>query len=186
MDALSRTSDVNEAQQAPVLLNSWWCDRLMAEVMIIRNEHGKLEHLVRYEGRGGRLVRKIIDNLALTNAWLFEAEIKAQAKLKAMIKPHLFEAYVMTGTFLETSKRSGVTYLFRRLRPTIACTGRSGEMRILCALCLHPIGYYQDTNAGVMVPTDDVIAHLVYMRGDEHAFWKQANQHQPNHPNAVL
>jgi len=28
-----------------------------------------------------------------------------------------------------------------------------------------------------MVPTDDVIAHLMLMRADEHGFWKRANQH---------
>jgi hypothetical protein len=30
-----------------------------------------------------------------------------------------------------------------------------------------------------MVPTDDVIAHLMLMRGDEHMFWRRCNQHQP-------
>jgi hypothetical protein len=50
-------------------------------------------------------------------------------------------------------------------------------MRFLAALCLHPIGYYEDSWAGVMAPTDDVVAHLMLCRGDEHMFWRRANQH---------
>src|SRR3546814_10910453 len=41
------------------------------------------------------------------------------------------------------------------------------EMRWLCALCLHPIGYYENSWAGAMCPTDDVIAHLMLMRRSE-------------------
>lgn len=85
------------------------------------------------------------------------------------------------GTFLERSKRSGIVYMFRKLRPTIAITPHhpDGDLRVLCGLCLHPLGYYQESHAGAMVPTDDVIAHLVLMRGDEHRLWKQATQHAP-------
>lgn len=86
---------------------------------------------------------------------------------------------MMTGSFLETSQRSGVTYLFRRLRPTLAMRGSldGSSVHILAALCLHPIGYYSDSFAGTMVPTDDVCAHLLMMRGDEHHFWRKANHH---------
>jgi hypothetical protein len=56
----------------------------------------------------------------------------------------------------------------------------------LCALCLHPIGYYADTWAGVMCPTDEVIAHLVLMRGSEEKFWANANQHPLDRPAAGL
>jgi hypothetical protein len=96
--------------------------------------------------------------------------------------------YTCTGQFLETSKRSGLTYLFRRLRPTVVLTGQgassdqfTGEvtpgMRILTCLCLHPIAYYANSYCGAMVPTDDVIAHLLYMRADEHLYWRRANHH---------
>ena len=54
----------------------------------------------------------------------------------------------------------------------------------LCALCLHPIGYYGDTWAGVMCPTDEVIAHLLMMRGSEEKFWANANQHPLERPAA--
>jgi hypothetical protein len=37
-----------------------------------------------------------------------------------------------------------------------------------------------------MTPTDDVIAHLLLMRGDEAEYWGQANQHRPESPEAGL
>lgn len=179
-------ADVNEAQvDKDEVINSWWCDTLVAEIFVVRTNGGKPYALKRFV-RGGRNGRQLIDTLACAFAWLPEAEMKAMAKLAAMITPHAMRTYCMTGMFLESSPRSKVTYLFRRLRPTVALSGATGTMRILCALCLHPIGYYDGTHAGVMTPTDEVLAHLVWMRGDEHGFWKQANQHQPNDPNAGL
>lgn len=59
-------------------------------------------------------------------------------------------------------------------------------MRILACLCLHPLGYYRGSWSGAMVPTDDVIAHLLMVRGDEHDFWRKANQHRPDAPEAGL
>ena len=35
-----------------------------------------------------------------------------------------------------------------------------------------------------MCPTDEVIAHLLMMRGSEEKFWANANQHPIDHPNA--
>jgi hypothetical protein len=37
-----------------------------------------------------------------------------------------------------------------------------------------------------MVPTDDVIAHLLFMRGDEAGYWGQANHHSASAPEAGL
>jgi hypothetical protein len=37
-----------------------------------------------------------------------------------------------------------------------------------------------------MCPTDDVIAHLQLMRGDERMFWKRSNQHPSWRPEAGL
>ena len=109
--------------------------------------------------------------------WNLDAEIRAMGKLGTMTTPAQRHCYLLTGSFLETSKRSGVIYCFRRLRPTLAYSGTaSGGVRLLCALCLHPIGYVTDSWAGAMVPTDEVVAHLTLMRGNEHGFWKQANQ----------
>jgi hypothetical protein len=51
---------------------------------------------------------------------------------------------------------------------------------------MHPLGYYGRSWAGCMVPTDDVIAHLLFMRGDEARFWGQCNHHEPWRPEAGL
>jgi hypothetical protein len=121
-----------------------------------------------------------------TIAWDIAAECKAMEKLEQMIKPHLFKSYFLTGTFLERSPRSNITYVFRRGRPTIALSFGTGDVRILTCLCLHPIGYHQGTFCGVMVPSDEVLAHLTLMRGDEHAYWKWANHHAPHTPQAGM
>jgi hypothetical protein len=85
---------------------------------------------------------------------------------------------MLTGMFVERSRRSGISYVFRKLRPTLALkAGKDDRMGLLAALCMHPIGYYDGSWAGAMCPTDDVIAHLMLMRGDEHMFWRRANQH---------
>jgi len=101
-----------------------------------------------------------------------------------MLRHRQFKQYLLTGSFLETSERSGVTYVFRKLRPTLALSARSsdGTMKILCGLCMHPIGYYDGTWAGAMCPTDDVVAHLALMRGDEKMFWRRCNQHPSYQP----
>lgn len=127
--------------------------------------------------------------MGASQGWDADCELRAQEKLRELIKPHLFDMYQLTGTFLETSPRSRVTYLLRRGRPTLALvpTVRGEEdtgMRCLAALCMHPLALYRGTWAGCMVPTDDVIAHLLYLRGDEAGFWRRANQHDIDDPAA--
>lgn len=127
-------------------------------------------------------------------AWGIEQEGKALELLASMLRHHQFKQYLMTGMFFETSRRSGTMYLFRRLKPTVALSPgpnrdwqeNAANVHILAALCMHPIGYYADSWAGAMCPTDDVIAHLALMRGDEHMFWKRCNQHPPYRPEAGL
>lgn len=136
--------------------------------------------------RGPRRTDMEIKTMACSDAWGVIQEQKALQTLATMIRHHHFKRYLLTGMFLESSKRSGVVYIFRKLRPTIALKAHGEKMEILCALCMHPIGYYMDTWAGSMCPTDDVIAHLALMRGDEHMFWKRCNQHQPDAPGAGL
>jgi len=96
----------------------------------------------------------------------------------------VFELYQLTGNFAEISKRSGVLYMFRKGRPTIAIRQTEEDSNVLCALCLHLIGYYAGTWAGVMCPTDEVIAHLLMMRGSEEKYWANANQQPVDHPAA--
>lgn len=124
--------------------------------------------------------------LGCADAWGIEQESNAVHLLASVVSHRQFKQYMLTGMFLEASKRSGVFYLFRRLRPTLAITTRDGTSKILCALCMHPIGYYAGSWAGAMCPTDDVIAHLMLMRGDEPMLWRRANQHPAYRPEAGL
>lgn len=127
-----------------------------------------------------------LSTLGVSDAWGIEQESNAVHLLGTLVRHRQFKQYLMTGTFLEKSERSGVHYLFRRLRPTVALSCRGDRMRALCALCLHPIGYYNESWAGAMCPTDEVVAHLMLMRGDEHLYWRRANQHAPYLRSAAL
>lgn len=166
--------------------NTWWSERLRRHVGIAAS----LTPPVRYRAiylEAHDYVRRfdfLIDTMRASTAWTVDTEMTAIEKLGDLIPVHLWDAYVTTGAFLESSKRSGLTYVFRRCRPTIAFNSHS--QKIVACLCLHPIGYYEDSYAGSMCPTDDVLAHLMLMRGDEAMFWRRANQHQPEHPEAGL
>lgn len=156
------------------LINRWWSTRRRAWA-VIYEEDGKRHGAYL---PGGSPVTHMLRTLGCSYAWGIEQEQAALKVLGRMIRHHKFKTYLLTGMFLETSKRSGVSYVFRRLRPTIAMSARNGEeMQVIATLCMHPIGYYEDSWAGAMCPTDDVVAHLTLMRGDEHMFWKRCNQH---------
>lgn len=164
-------------------VNSWWNDRYRLNIVVFKDKQGHARFTVSLEHRLAFTIR----TLDAAAVWPVEAEKKAQEKLATLIPKEAFELYQLTGHFAETSKRSRVTYLFRKGRPTIAL--RQDEdtetvTAVLCALCLHPIGYYGETWAGVMCPTDEVIAHLLMMRGCEEKYWANANQHPVDHPAA--
>jgi hypothetical protein len=139
-------------------------------------------------GAGGRVNHfdLEINTIGCSVAWGIEQEHNAVQLLAGMIRHHQMKQYLLTGMFLESSQRSKICYAFRKLRPTIALSMRSDRPRVLAALCMHPIGYYRDSWAGAMCPTDDVVAHLSLMRGDEHMFWKRCTQHAPWRPEAGL
>lgn len=129
----------------------------------------------------------LVSTIDASRCWKLDAEIKACEKLRQLVSTVAYRDYILTGTFLETSKRSGMMYVFRKLRPTLALKAdRQGMMQLRAALCLHPIGYYEGTFAGVMVPTDDVIAHLLMMRACEAKFWAKANHHPLREASAGL
>lgn len=119
-------------------------------------------------------------------AWGIEQEAAAMKLLATLLPHHLFKMYLMTGAFLETSERSGVMYMFRKLRPTLAIAQRDDRLRLIASLCMHPIAYYAGSWGGAMCPTDDVIAHLILMRGDEALYWRRCNQHQAWEPEAGI
>lgn len=170
----------SEPSEELSFVNSWWNSRLQLKIYIFKNKQGRAQIRFKVEDRLSITLR----TLEAAAVWPMEAEQRAQKKLARMIPEHLFEQYMLTGHFPEVSKRSNVTYIFRRGRPTIALRENEEMFVVLCALCLHPIGYYGDTWAGVMCPTDEVIAHLLMMRGSEEKFWANANQHSIDHPAA--
>lgn len=163
-------------------VNSWWNSRYQSRVIVLHDKQGRARVGLDPEDRLSFTIR----TLDAAVVWPIEAEQKAQQKLATLISDQSFQLYQLTGHFAELSKRSQVTYMFRRGRPTIAIRQDETGGYPLCALCLHPIGYYADTWAGVMCPTDEVIAHLLMMRGSEEKYWANANQHPVDHPAAGI
>jgi hypothetical protein len=167
------------------LVNQWYSNKHRCDILLMRGADGKLDW-----GKAPAFhhISHDISTLGCSDAWGIEQEHRATILLGEMLRHRQLKQYLMTGMFIETSKRSGITYIFRRLKPTVALSprGAGASMKILCSLCMHPIAYYAGSWAGAMCPTDDVIAHLALMRGDEHMFWKRCNQHPPYRPEAGL
>jgi hypothetical protein len=159
------------------IINTWDAHERDGQIVVIRNDAGKTEWF--FESNKPKRNRLLIGAMDALDAWSLDTELTAIDLLGTLLTERMFGSYILTGGFLETSKRSGLTYWFRRCRPTIVMTPhRAGdEMQILCCLCQHPLGYYSSSFCGAMVPTDDIIASLLLMRGDEHAYWKRSNQH---------
>jgi hypothetical protein len=169
------------------LRNSWWSNRHRAMVYVWEEPDGRI---LGTKVRPRSQLSMQLSTMMCSSAWGIEQEGNAVQLLGALVKHHQFKSYMLTGMFLERSLRSGLTYMFRRLRPTVVLDARTEseeeKTRVLCALCLHPIAYYSDTWAGAMTPTDDVVAHLMLMRGDEPMFWRRSNQHPPGRPEAGI
>ncbi len=178
MEASNEAPEVDPVISDPTFnyRNSFWSTHHRRTVFIWE-VGGKIRHGL--EPQGTSQVSLLLGTLEASDAWGVEQEANAMTTLGTLVRHRLFKQYCLTGMFLETSARSGVHYLFRRLRPTIAFSTKRGYLRFIAALCLHPIAYYDHSWAGAMCPTDDVIAHLMLMRGDEHMFWRRANQHPP-------
>lgn len=179
LDGFSFAKEEDSTDGDYTCVNSWVDKKSGLVVVIVKLPNGKITYGFTPGNTARRRYRIIMDTIGASQVWSVRAEFTALARLKTLISPVAFRYYVLTGTFIETSKRSKVIYVFRKNRPTLAI-GRAlheDDTRFLAALCLHPIGYYEGTFAGSMVPTDDVIAHLLMMRGDEHKFWAHANQH---------
>lgn len=173
-----------DPEEATVTIrNRFWSHARRGEIVIYKKDGGKVEwglipgvHHFKYD----------LATLGAADVWGIEQEHNAVQLLGTLLRHRNFKQYLLTGMFLETSKRSGLTYMFRRLKPTVVMAAHSGEMKILCTLCLHPIAHYEGSWAGAMTPTDDVVAHLMLMRGDEPLYWKRANQHPPHRPESGL
>lgn len=162
--------------------NRFWSEHLHSTVVVVEYRGAIRCDVI----PGVHSLKYAIGTLGCSDAWGVEQESNAIHLLGTMVRHHTFKHYLLTGMFLEKSARTNITYLFRRLKPTVAIVERKDEMVILAALCMHPIGYYAGTWGGAMCPTDDVIAHLALMRGDEPMFWRRCNQHHPSRPEAGL
>jgi hypothetical protein len=166
------------------IVNHWYSHAKRGVVYLYRTDVGRLAWIVDHDQPRRNLLW--FNSFAAMDAWNVQAEHKAMERLKGLISERMWRAYYLTGGFLETSKKSDLTYWFRRLRPTVVLTTHGNGLvsgagsRILVALCLHSVAYYADTFCGGLCPTDDVVAHLLMMRADEHRFWKHANHHEPH------
>lgn len=189
-DAPPSTRVCTDDDMSVTLVNSWYSFEKRGHIQIIRDGAGKIHWQVEPEAPTRNKLN--FGPLATLDAWDLDTELTAIDALAEMLTERMFKAYILGGSFLETSKRSKLTYWFRRCRPTVVLTPHGprartledaavdaeyGDMRILVALCLHPLAYYSNTYCGAMCPTDDVIAHLQMMRADEHKFWQRANHH---------
>lgn len=172
------------AMPAGVKLINRWFDRIRGGEVYVWEEPDGRRLGARLRLQAIEAFRRVIDTIAVSQeAHTPQAEEAAQERLRTLVTPAQFKQYYLTGAFIETSHRSGVCYIFRKLAPTVAFRAPSN---VLAALCLHPLAYYDGLTVGGMVPTDDVIAHLCMMRGDERRFWARAEQHVYGDPAAML
>lgn len=182
---LTREEKPADAEPPPVLRGVFWSSYRRCHIAICEPKAG--EKHVRWAWHSGvHNLTEQVQTLGASVAWGIEQESNALQLLATLLPHHAFKKYLLCGAFLESSDRSGVTYMFRKLRPTVALVNNKGQMRILASLCMHPIAYYEGSWAGAMCPTDDVIAHLMLMRANEPLFWKRSNQHPAWRPEAGL
>lgn len=173
--------DREAAEDSLKIRNEFYSHKLRRYIVVFEDD-GKIKATLRPYHPLDYLLR----TMGCADAWGIEQESRAVHTLAQLLGHKQFKQYMLTGLFIETSQRSRISYVFRRLRPTVAIATQGDKLNILCTMCMHPIGYYDGSFAGAMCPTDDVIAHLMLMRGDEHMFWKRCNQHDPNMPQAGL
>lgn len=173
-----RTEHASELEQAGMRVRNSWDVVGDRSIAIVEGPDGMIGWLPDYHaGRrlrktiGGQITRALLPNLTA------EAELKAMDCLKEKISHPQWTSYVLNGSFPERSARSDVHYIFRKGLPTLVLSyHEAAGGRVIAALCLHPFGYYAGTHVGAMTPTDEVIAHLLTMRGDEHKFWAKSGQ----------
>ncbi len=195
-DPVELVGQALERAEDEEIVNHWFAAKLNCDVFIFRRRSTGRSFAVRAPRSPDRSMDRLdlwMMTLGASDAWDMAAEHKAREKLRGLLTDRQWRHYDLTGSFLETSPRSDLVYVFRRLRPTIALTPRwpwhktqHDRMRCLAVLCMHPIGYYDRSWAGCLVPSDDVIAHLLFCRADEAGYWRVANQHDARQPEAGL
>jgi hypothetical protein len=183
--------DPEAATEEPADIDGWkvrnefWIRGHTIKVGLLERPDGKV--VAAYSNRAGARLHMEMETMVCSVAWGIEQEANA-LQLLAELLPHAqFKRYLLTGMFTEQSARSGVFYIFRKLRPTLALKAQADNtVKALAALCMHPIAHYSGTWAGGMCPSDDVVAHLTMMRGDEKFYWRKCNQHPISAPEAGL
>lgn len=164
----------------PRLINRWNFKNKDGErgtVSIYEDKDGKRFHRVGYrpldwQFRFERLITSLLER-EKNNP--FQAELKAQEKLRTLISERQYACYIQSGAFVEGGK-SGLHYVVRRGLPTIAFRFQEeGRVDLLTALCIKPMGGHRHSFAGVMVPTDEVITVVLLIQADEPGLWKRAN-----------
>lgn len=184
MNEARRKRNGEEPEEHPELRvrNSFWSRRWRCEIIVYEKPNGRVGFTV---GINNALAMQL-RTLGASDAWGLEQESRALELLGTLLPHRNFKQYMLTGSFLERSDRSGITYLFRRLRPTVALREKRGEIEAMCGLCLHALAYYDGTWGGALTPTDEVVGHLMMCRADEHFYWKRSNQHPPHMPQAGI
>jgi hypothetical protein len=167
----------------------FWSDRLNTYIGIWENRETRKVKLKIYRQEDKTSYKlDLYTNTCTAAAAAYDlaAEQKAMDKLRGHLTEAQFKCYFSTGTFYEKSKRTGLTYIFRRCRPTLVYRDGKECRNFIAALCVHPQGYYSGSWAGTLVPSDDIITHVMMMRADEAKYWRISTQHSRHSPQADI
>jgi hypothetical protein len=159
------------------VVNRWYSKRLDRYVFLMRK--GEKRWVETNRDPWKERWELMISTFSAGGCWSHKAELRAMELLKGLVSDQNYAQYVLLGCFTETSKKTGLTYLFRKLKPTVVMRNAGDSCKIITALCAHPIGFYEGSFAGAMVPTDDVVSALTYMRTDEYKFWSLMRRASP-------
>lgn len=182
--------------------NTWFSKRLRAQVTIYFNRKTlKCKFsLTKDDDHTNFKIGMYLNTYRASDVYDIEAEGRALKLLKTLVTEEQYLRYLLTGMLVEQSHKSKMWYIFRKLRPTIAFRKfveikENNEIEIknkveitefVASLCLHTQGYYHMSWAGTLVPTDDVIMHILLMRSDEKLYWRKATQHDQYAPQADI
>jgi len=174
--------DVNETQDEPYVVNAW----KTTPKTIYVGKYSKGAVVEKRNDSRERLDMILASMVCQAGAVDPMAEIRAMGALSKRVNRNQFDSYLLAGAFPETSKKSGVTYIFRKGLPTLAMRMEKvegGEKRhFLAALCSHPLAWFEGTHVGAYPPSDEVLANLLAVRADEAKFWAKSVQHSLDDP----
>ncbi len=157
-----------------------WHPKKGVKITVYQTSEGEYFHipLRTYDDPYSLLIRT---NKVLVRTGNVTAEKKARKNLLSHLNRRQRKELILTGCFVEVGKNR-TNYRIRFNRPTIAFRETKGKEGLryeefVGSYCLHSLGYYYGTFAGVMAPSDEMLAHLLMIRADEIDFLKEANKH---------